>query len=105
MEQRLLYHWSPTRRRSSIRHRGLQPGSWSTDGLWRPPYVCFAESPSLAWALSGMTGRGQEIARWDLWMMHFSVPTQIEKCEQEYRVFEPIVPEDLWFVGTRGAGV
>lgn len=106
----LLYHWSPLSRRRAILHRGLMPGSWSTDRQWKPPYVCFADSPSLAWALSGATERGKETEEdWDLWMMHSDVPSGMEALcfdddpEQvkEYRVYERVYERDLWWVGSR----
>lgn len=104
-----LYHWSPTTRRGQINRRGLVPGSLSTDRLWRPPFVCFADSPSLAWALSGMTGRGPEVASWDLWMTWSDVPSGMEAIlfdddrsrVKEYRVYERIYKRDLWYVATR----
>src|SRR4051812_34876131 len=95
---KLLYHWSPTQRRSSIRRRGLVPGSPSTDRLWYPPYVCFADSPSLAWALSGSTQRGQEHLFWDLWMMWSNVPTRMKVIrydEPPHQIKEYRVPERI----------
>lgn len=106
---RLLFHWSPTSRRKQILRRGLMPGSKSVDGLWKPPYVCFADSPSLAWALSGMTSRGSQVKSWDLWQMWSDVPSRMEELPfdddperiKEYRVYERIFKRDLWYVGTR----
>ena len=111
--EELLYHWSPTVRRKQIIRRGLVPGSLSTARDWRPPYVCFADSPSLAWALSGDTERGQQIERWDLWVMWSSVVTEIEALPfdddpeqiKEYRVYERIYKRHLWYVGSRGEGI
>lgn len=104
-----LFHWSPTSRRGQINRRGLVPGSRSVDGLWKPPYVCFAESPSLAWALSGMTTRGAPVPSWDLWQMWSNSPSGMEALPfdgdpsrvKEYRVYERIYKRDLWYVGTR----
>lgn len=104
-----LYHWSPTSRRGQINRRGLVPGSRSVDGLWKPPYVCFADSPSLAWGLSGgMPGRSDEVPSWDLWMMWSDVPSGMEEIPfdepgrvREYRVYERIFKRDLWYVATR----
>jgi hypothetical protein len=104
-----LFHWSPTARRNQINRRGLVPGSRSVDGLWKPPFVCFADSPSLAWALSGQTSRGQAIKSWDLWQMWSDVPTGLEELLfdddpgriKEYRVYERIYKRDLWYVATR----
>jgi hypothetical protein len=108
----LLYHWSPVERRERIETEGLVPGSWSTDALWRPPYLCFSDSPSLAWALSPMMPRGQAYRHWDLWMVWskkiaryetvlFEVGELDPGAIKEYRVFETIPHERLWFVGTR----
>lgn len=107
----LLYHWSPTDRRKSIVRNGLLPGSRSRTFDWRPPYVCFSDSPSLAWALSaGVTG--SEHPSWDLWMVWASCLNGYEVLPfddepdrvKEYRVYHRIYKRDLWFVGTRGLG-
>ena len=103
----LLYHWAPVERRPSILRRGLVPGSWSRDRLWRPPYVCFADSPSLAWGLSG--GTSPTHSEWDLWMVdddrlggYEVIPFDGEPDRiKEYRVYERVYKRDLWWVGTR----
>lgn len=102
----LLFHWSPVSRRKQIERRGLCPGSRSRCGEWRPPYICFSRSPSLAWALSAMFSDGP--GAWDLWMMWSSVPDGFEKLSTdgsgkptEYRVYERVYKRDLWHVGTR----
>lgn len=104
-----LYHWSPTARRGQINRRGLVPGSRSVDGAWKPPFVCFADSPSLAWALSGANHGHHGPAIWDLWMTWLSIPSGVEGLPfdhdpsqiKEYRVYERIYKRDLWMVGTR----
>lgn len=109
MSDRLLFHWSPTDRRPGVTAGGLKPGSVSVDRLWRPPYVCLADSPSLAWALSGMTERGQEHRDWDLWCVWRSHLTEYlpvlydddTERVKEYRVHETIRPDWLWYVGSR----
>lgn len=108
----ILYHWSPTSRRKAILRRGFVPGSWSTDRLWKPPYVCFSDSPSLAWALSGGTGRGALHESWDLWMVHSDRLEGYEELPfddepdriKEYRVYHRIYKRDLWYVATRLSG-
>lgn len=107
-----LFHWSPTSRRARIVHRGMMPGSWSTDRLWKPPLVCFARDPEMAWDLSAGTPRGQLIDSWDLWVMWSDVPSGYEEIVdhwpdtgvqyvKEYRIYERIFKKDLWFAGTR----
>lgn len=109
-----LYHWSPVVRRPAITRRGLVPGSWSTDRLWRPPYVCFSGDPALAWQLSGATPRGREVAAWDLWQTWSDVPDGYEEITDTYadtgrtyvkeiRVYQRIYKRDLWWVATREA--
>ena len=103
-----LFHWSPSTRHAGIVRFGLCPGKLATDKLWRPPYVAFCDSPSLAWALSGMTERGAEHPRWDLWMV-WSDRVAGEVLEQwdgsgrmaEFRVYERIFKRDVWYVGSR----
>lgn len=103
-----LYHWSPVDRRTRINHDGLKPSSRSVDGLWKPPYVCFSDSPSLAWALSGHMH--PEITTWDLWMTWSNRMRGFEVIPfdgndphdiKEYRVYERIWKRDLWLVATR----
>lgn len=108
----LLYHWSPTTRRKSIDRRGFVPGSLSTDRLWRPPHSCWATSPSLAWALSGMTQRGLEVSSWDLWcvwsdrlegweVIPFDDGRTAALRPKEYRVYHRIFKRDVWYIATR----
>lgn len=102
----MLFHWSPTDRRASIIRRGLEPGHLSADRLWKPPYVAFADTPSLAFSLSVQYKR--DIESWDLWMTWRS---RIGGCEQlpddrdgtckEYRVYERVYKRDVWYVGSR----
>lgn len=110
MSDFLLYHWSPKDRRKSIEHYGLRPGHLSTDHIWRPPVVCFAESPSLAWSLSADTGRGRQHQFWDLWMVWSSTLLESGGYEiipmddgtpREYRFYFRVWKRDLWYVGTR----
>lgn len=110
---RPLYHWSPTVRRKQIIRYGLRPAMPSvTSHEWRAPYVCFADSPSWAWALSGGLRR-QPIApwerEWDLWQTWQEAlvepqvlatpdrPSGIYEVRTEHRVFK----RDLWLVGSR----
>ena len=107
MLQMLLFHWSPTDRRDRINHDGFQPGQWSTDRLWRPPFVCFSTSPSLAWTLSGDTLRGRRVESWDLWqtwsdrLEGYEVIPFDDGSPKEYRVYHRIYKRDVWYVATR----
>jgi hypothetical protein len=86
---------------------GLRPGHFSTDRLWRPPVICYADDPATAWQLSAGTGRGQAIDEWDLWMIWSDTPSGLEiipydnGVPKEYRVYERIYKKDVWFVGSR----
>lgn len=103
----LLYHWSPTTRRKQISKLGLVPGSRSLDGAWKPPYVCFADSPSMGWALSGALR--PDIDSWDLWMTWSTTPKGFEiipldgsdSVVKEVRVYQRIYKRDIWYVATR----
>lgn len=105
---RLLFHWSPTGRRKQIDRYGLRPGMLSTDRLWKPPYFCLSDSPSLAWALSGGTTRGHDIPWWDLWQLWSD---RLEGYEEIYddgrvkecRVYHRVFKRDIWYVGSRSA--
>ena len=105
----LLFHWAPTSRRKGIERLGLVPGSWSRDRVWKPPYVCFSGSPSLAWALSGAIGQTEAITSWDLWqvwsdrldgyevLVFDDDPDEVK----EFRVYHRIYKRDIWYVATR----
>jgi hypothetical protein len=106
MKPFLLYHWSPKSRRKSIKKYGLCPGSISRCRKWKPPYVCFSNTPSLAWALSGALDNKER--EWDLWMTWSDIPSGYELLQKtknqdtaEYRVYERIYKRDIWYVGTR----
>ena len=103
----LLYHWSPSSRRKGIERFGLVPGKISVDKQWKPPYICFSDSPSQAWGLSGGMN-GHLHSSWDLWMVwsNFLVPGYevlfFDNGEpKEYRAYSRIYKRDIWYVGTR----
>lgn len=111
-EPMILFHWSPSSRRKQITRRGFVPGSWSTDRLWRPPFVCFATNPELAWVLSARTSRGQLVNEWDLWAVSSddlegfeeitdTYPDTGRSYVKEYRVYHRVMKRHVWFVGTR----
>jgi hypothetical protein len=97
-----LYHWSPTARRASIRRLGLVPGRKSLCGQWRPPYVCFSDTPSMAWALSPM--HHPEIESWDLWQTWANeiAPYEWLRSMREVRAYHRVMKSCLWFAGSRG---
>lgn len=102
-----LFHWSPGGRRKQIERYGLrvmQPPVTHTG--WRAPYVCLAETPSWAWALSGM--QSDIPGTWDLWQANVN-GKRGEVVEEhgdghrwhEVRVHERIYKRQLWRVGAR----
>lgn len=109
---RPLYHWAPANRRKQIIRYGLRPSMRSTtssmDGYHKVPYICFADSPSWAWALSGdMLNALKD--KWDLWMtwldrikepiVHATPdrPSGLYEVRTEFRVYK----RNLWYVGSR----
>lgn len=102
-----MFHWSPLDLRPLIDRKGLCPHSLSREGEWHPPYLCFSRSPSHAWALSGQSQT--DVEWWGLWMVWSYIPSDIQILQDnvdadeldEYRVYEPISPDDIWFVGIR----
>ena len=105
MQNFALYHWAPTLRRKQINRYGLRPNSVSSDRLWKPPYVCLADSPVLAWDL---IGRFRPLVEtFDLWWTtgHAAMPYETIPSDdgqvREYRVYHRIFKRDLWMVGTR----
>lgn len=102
----IVYHWAPRERRASILRHGLKPRSSSRDGTWYPPYVCYSDSPALAWFYSGATSKKAE--EWDLWMVRSDTFTVLKKREDmkhvsptEYRTHETAPPKKIWLVGSR----
>ena len=103
-----LYHWAPSSRRRSIQRHGLVIGKRHVthSGGWRASYLCFSDSPSYAWALSGDTVR--HVQEWDLWMVWSAdVPSlgyrddHIAQVPAEYRTKHAVARKDLWLVGSR----
>lgn len=101
-----LYHWAPRSVRHRIIHSGLLPNSISSCGEWKPPYVCLAEGPKLAWDLIGRHRRN--IKHWDLWWTTSAdcAPYEVLYFDtngepKEYRVYHRIYKRNLWLVGSR----
>lgn len=109
----VLYHWSPTKNRNSIKRYGLDIGKKSLQGDWKPPYVCFSDDPHLAWILSGRMW--PDISEWDLWMCYMDHQTSFDHYEiitdtypdtgrhytKEYRVYTRVYKRDLIHLATR----
>lgn len=106
-----LYHWSPIERRAAIVRHGLRPSMKSTASTWRAAYVCFADTPSWAWALSAGAygGPGSEWDLWQTWLHDLTEPRAIRCTERPSGIYEVRtknrVPKSLlWHVGTRTRG-
>lgn len=108
---RPMYHWAPRTRRKQIQRYGLRPSMRPTTNIqegFKAPYVCFADSPSWAWALSG-DQRHSESGEWDLWMTWLNNLTDpIIRCGAdrpsgiyEVRTLHRVYKSKLWFVGSR----
>jgi hypothetical protein len=106
-----LFHWSPAPRRGQILRYGLRVAQrpvTHTPGF-RAPYVCLAESPSWAWALSGLAEeRDHKPGWWDLWQVNVNGKRgevvdsgDAEHRWHEVRVHERIRKAQMWHVGTR----
>ena len=79
--------------------------SVSTPG-WKAPYICFAYTPSMAWALSG--DMNPRIKSWDLWQTrdnrllgYEEMPVWMDSEVLEVRTYNRVYKRDLWYVGTR----
>ncbi len=110
----VLYHWSPTTNRASIKRLGLVTHRKTLQGDWRPPYIAFSDDPWLAWSLSG--DMFPEIKSWDLWLCHFPSQTSFDHYEiitdtfrdtgrhfvKEYRIYCRVFKKDLVYLATRG---
>lgn len=104
----IFYHWSPLARRTAILRRGLVPGQWSRDRLWKPPYVCLAPTVKGAWSLTGgMKYDHEKSFIWDLWEIWVGDQDGYEELYydtgriQEIRVYERIYKRNVWWVATR----
>lgn len=102
----MLYHWSPSKNRASIKKYGLVPGKKSVCGQWNPSYICFSRYPTVSWALSATHQKPQS---WDLWCCWSNVAVPLDHTHKgkenwwmaEYRTPNRIPKSKLWFVGTR----
>lgn len=104
-----LYHWSPVARRKQILRYGLRPWMRTTTNTTpKTPVICFADTPSWAWALSGNM-RWTPPGTWDLWQTYASSLTEpvvlaaedrasgLYEVRTEHRVYK----RDLWYIGSR----
>lgn len=107
-----LFHWSPAARRKQILRYGLRPFMRTTtatdDDSGGYPVVCFADSPSWAWALSGEMSWTPD-GEWDCWQTDLGRLTEpvilpgedrlsgIYEVRTEHRVYK----RDLWWIGSR----
>lgn len=106
-----LFHWSPASRREQILRDGLRvmqdPVTHTPE--FRAPYVCLAETPSWAWALSGMRAeKAHEPGSWDLWQVNVNGKRGAvvdagddEHRWHEVRVHEQVLGAQMWHVATR----
>jgi hypothetical protein len=111
---RALYHWAPASRRKQIIRYGLIPGRRITTSTGSvtvsggSPCVCFADSPSWAWALSGGM-RWTPGGEWDLWMTwqdKLTEPVVLAAPDRpsglyEVRTAHRVFKRDVWYVGSR----
>lgn len=100
----LLYHWSPSERREKIKRRGLRLACSPVTHSQRYQYLCWSDSPSLAWALSGTHSEVE--GEWDLWMAWSDWIGRIKRRTDlghptEWRSFENVPKSKIWLVGTR----
>ena len=114
---RPMYHWSPRDRKKQIIRYGLRPHMRPSTTVgddpslkgYKPPYICFADSPSWAWALSGWQRRFPVGSEWDLWMTYLSDikepvihatpdrPTGLYEVRTCHRIYK----SRLWYEGSR----
>lgn len=109
-EDRALFHWAPTARRKQILRHGLRPSQRPTlTSEFRAPYVCFADSPSWAWGLSGDM-KWAPSGAWDLWQTELSalgdgvvlVPSSTRDSGiHEVRTPNRVRKGMIWYVGSR----
>lgn len=108
---RPMYHWAPRARQKQILHYGLRPSMRPTTNIaegFKAPYICFADSPSWAWALSGEQ-RHAVSGEWDLWMTWLDdIKEPIVRATPdrpsglyEVRTVHRVYKSKLWYVGSR----
>jgi hypothetical protein len=106
--RRALFHWAPRARRGQILRLGLVPGRRPTTSSSRTSCICFADSPSWAWALSGEQ-RAAPAGEWDLWQTSLDLlqePVVLPSTDRssgihEVRTVTRVPKRDLWWVGSR----
>lgn len=104
-----IYHWSPAVNHNRILDNGLKIRQPALQGNWRPPFISFATTPMLAWALSAMRSELNDVPYddWDLWCVWTRDLNWVETIHfddgdvRELRVYRNISPKKLWFVGRR----
>jgi hypothetical protein len=99
-----LYHRSPSDRREKIARRGLRLACSPVTHSQKFQYLCWSDSPSLAWALSATHSEVE--GDWDLYMTWSTHIGRIERRTDlghptEWRSFENVPKAKIRFVGTR----
>lgn len=91
---KFLYHWSPSSRRKKILKDGLkvsQKVSGENRGLgeWRPPYICFSNSPARAYSMLIHIPKGTPIDLYEVWPSNdhkiYRIPMP-KGCTPEWRI-------------------
>lgn len=110
--RRALFHWAPTSRRPQIIRYGLRPFMRPTTSINEDGYkanvICFADSPSWAWALSGSMSWAQS-GSWDLWETYLDLlhePKVLASPDRASGIYEVrtetrVYKRNLWYVASR----
>lgn len=96
----VLYHWSPRRNRARILKHGLRPHELSVDRDWRPPYICFADTPFMGLNLCLKFRAGSIIDLYEVWLSGYPLYRRRD-FGREYRVRVPVDRRRIRLIASR----
>lgn len=112
-DQELMYHWSPSINRESIKEHGLKIRQPSLQGGWKAPFISFGPSPVEALSSVDDPLREVRITSWDLWAVWSGSIVHREALSydngemdgtfvpKEFRVYRNIKAADVIYIATR----
>lgn len=103
---RVIYHWSPRRRRQSIRTGGLKIGSLSVNRDWRPNYICLSDDPIRALCLCSHVKSGTMMDLYAVYPLLIHRVYRLQRDRQrklipEWRIYNTITTDRIYRIASR----
>jgi hypothetical protein len=101
-----LYHWAPLSRLKSIRRHGLRIGSLTLSREWRPPWLCFSDSPARALMLCTHIPVGTVLVLFEVFpqlrhRVYRVCRDRARKLIPEWRIYDNVSPSRIFRIASR----